>query len=741
MGSVAPLSSRSDDSPLSSTFRELLSILCAALLCGCAGQFAEAPTSISALRAEAAASPKDAQAQTRLALAEIFADAGDPQSVPPQMARALALSPHDVRLMFAAGIYEDSHGHPAHALEYYMRALTLAPRSKDPVAPHIAELAVHAIGGLQGSVAGYNDKVRAPFEKLLAQKVLPLPARHNAGVLLMQLAYRRGDRDAAQRIAENIGCATRFRAAGPFGPRDLLSFDVEHAAKPGQPLAAQYDLGPNRGISPTRELGAHGCSVNLGGGPIANGGTTYAQSYADIAEPGDYVMRFESPNSSEVFIDGKSIARIDRRATLEPDVLFFPLALAKGRHEITIKISTRHPNPALSIALSKESPNAAEAIALPFSPQSQEGFARYLRAATAAARDDVLGARQVMTDIDPQHPSAALLLSLRASLLLTDPLQPGDNREDDARRLLLAALQRDPNIWSAELQLAGMTAGNGREKEAITELRNAVSHWPEVPAIAITLSQLLRGQHWEHEADVVIAKLRKLVPDACAPMSAELDAVRTRQREAQAAKIAEQVEQCDAQANARYASLLRQRRWAEAKVELERMAALEPPQNRYPWILARLELAKNRGDQADVDKQIAELRTLYPRSSTGTLELVDRLAGQGNNPVALSTLQQSLRAQPESMAELNRLVPLLGGTDVMARSASTAWPRSKPSRRAAAATTARRCSCSITWRCACSKTAPASSSSTASRRRRATKPSTTSAKSKFPKAPTSSPCA
>ena len=262
-------------------------------------------------------------------------------------------------------------------------------------------------------------------------------------------------------------------------------------SSPAQPLAAQYDLGPNRGWQNTRDLGARGCSVNLGGGPIANGGTTFAQSYVDIVEPGDYVMRFETPNSSEVFLDGKSIARIDRRTVVEPDVLFFPLTLGKGRHELTVKISTRHPNPALSIALSKEPPNAAEAIELPFDAQSQEGFARYLRAATAAARDDVLGARQVMTDIDVHHPSAALLLSLRASLLLTDPLQPGDNREDDARNLLLAALQRDPNLWSAEIQLAGMTAGNGREKEAITALRNSFSHWPEVPAIGITLASLL----------------------------------------------------------------------------------------------------------------------------------------------------------------------------------------------------------------------------------------------------------
>ena len=176
----------------------------------------------------------------------------------------------------------------------------LRPSSHDPVAPHIAELAIHAIGGLQGSVAGYNAKVRPALERALADAKLSAPARNGAGTLLMQLAYQRGDRDGAQRIAAGIGCITTFRAAGPFGPRDLLGFDSDKSVQPGKPLADQYDLGPNRGLQKTRDLGARGCSVNLGGGPIAEGGTSYAQSYIDVARAGDYVMRFESPNSSEL---------------------------------------------------------------------------------------------------------------------------------------------------------------------------------------------------------------------------------------------------------------------------------------------------------------------------------------------------------------------------------------------------------------------------------------------------------
>jgi tetratricopeptide (TPR) repeat protein len=636
------------------------------LLCLTAcGAGLQQPRSIGSLRADAAAAPHDPVAQRRLALAELFSANGDLKNVEPQLIRALTLAPNDVRLLFASGIFNDGHGHPQKALDAYLRALQASPASSDPIAPHLAELTIHAIGGLSGSVAGYEDKVRPVFERLLADGRVAAPARNGIGTMLIQLAYKRGDRDAAQQVAAAVGCVTSFRTAGPFGPRDLLGFDSDRSVVPGKPLADAYDLGPNRGLQKTRELGAHGCSVNLGGGPLAAGGTSYAQSYVSIAQPGDYVMRFESPNSSEIFVDGRSIARVDRRTRLEPDVLFLPLSLGKGRHEFTIKIGTRHPNPALSLSLNKERPNDAGAIALPFSPQSRDGFAVYVRAAAAAARDDVLGARQVMTDIDGRHRTSALLLTLRASLLLSDPLQPNDAREDDARRLLLVALARDPELWSAQVQLASMTARNGREKEAIAALRKAYEHWPEVPSIGIVLAGLLRGQSWNAEADSVVARVRTLVPDACGPLAAELDGLRARQREEQAAKVAEAVSRCDAQANARYSLFLRQRRWDDAKRELARLSALEPPQNRYPWLLAGLELAKNRGDDAEIDAYIAALRAQYPRSSTGATEQIDRLAGRGDEAGARAALASAVQSEPESMAELYRLDEVIGGKDVM----------------------------------------------------------------------------
>src|SRR5262249_31386615 len=157
------------------------------------------------------------------------------------------------------------------------------------------------------------DRVRTALAPLLNEPRLSTPARYTLGSLLVQLAYRRGDRDAAQALATQLGCVTNLRAVGPFGPRELLGFDDAQPVAPGQPLAASYDLGPGRGAQPVRELEARGCSINLGGGPIARGGTSYAQGYVDAAESGAYVLRLQAPSSVELWVDGRSLVRLDRR--------------------------------------------------------------------------------------------------------------------------------------------------------------------------------------------------------------------------------------------------------------------------------------------------------------------------------------------------------------------------------------------------------------------------------------------
>jgi tetratricopeptide (TPR) repeat protein len=649
--------------------KHVLIVILALATSACAATTSQHGGTIDALRRRAAEAPRDRDAQRALALAELFSWEGDPKRIDAQLERALALDAASARLWLAAGFHHDAHGRPEAAFDAYLRALTVAVESspeREPLAPYITELSAHALGGVDGGVVGYIERIEKEITPLLNDPRLAMPARAELGALLIDLQYRRGDRPAAQAIAAQLGCVAEGRAAGPFGPRDLLGFDQEYGGiTPGAALAAQYDLGAGRGVRPTREIGPRGCALHLGGGPLAVGGTTYLQSTLQVATTGKHILRVESPNNFELRVDGKSIARIDRRAHAHANTLYFPIELTAGAHELLVKVTTRHPNPLLSVALAPARPSDAVAITLPFSREKEQGFGRYLRASIAFGRGDVVEARLAVRGVEATPNAAALLLLQRASIMLSDPLMPGQLAQDEARRLLEQALNRDPNLWSPIAQLAHMAANNGRTKEAIAVLRDAVQKFPEVPALRLSLAGMLQDESWDAEADRVIAATRKLVPDACGPIAAELEALQARDREQAATPLVEKVMACEARGNARYSLFLRQRRFDEARVELERLAALDPPQASFAWTLARLELAKSRRDEAEIDKQIAELRRVYPQTSSALVDQIDRLAAKGDAAGALATLNAAIAAEPTALSGVRRLAPLVGGEAVL----------------------------------------------------------------------------
>jgi len=643
--------------------------LCAlALGCatGCAGGPAPRPT-LSELRAQAEKAPNDAALQTRVALGELFAYDGDPARAESQLARARKLDGSNVALALAAGLHADVHGRPGAALQHYLDAIANAARAGSLEDALAAEIATLALSGLSDSVDDFIPRVDAALSRSLAKPGLPPAARFNAQLLRVELAQRRGDRPAAQALALENGCLTEWRVAGPFGPRELLGFDADHGVNPAQPLKASYDLGPGRGERSVRELGGRGCQVSLGGGPLGEGGTSYVQAKASIPRAGSYLLRLETPNSVVLYVDGKPSLSLDRRRVMDARVRFVELELSAGEHLLTLKLGTRHPSPVMSVALVPVTTADLARVQLPAEPKLEQGFARYLHSAAQLARGDVLGARQTLTRIKVGQKASPLLFMQRASVALGDPLVPSDVRDDDARQLLLAALQRDEGLWAPTVQLARLAADNGRSKEAIEVLRAAHAHWPEVPSLELALVELLRTQDWDAEADTLVRALNKRLPHACAPAYAELEMLRRMGREKAAAATVERVMTCDARANARYALLLRKRDFQAARGELTRLEALDPPQDRFGWLLAWAELGRNLGDAALVQRSLDELRRSYPRAVSPLLEHVDLLAAAGKLAEARQALDAGLAREPASLSELRRIAPVLGAADAMER--------------------------------------------------------------------------
>lgn len=617
------------------------------------------------LRARANAG--DLQAQQTVAFAELFAPGGDSQHARGALARALAETPNAPRLLFAAGVEREVHGDPEAALDLYLRALRATATSDDPVAPHVAEIVAQSLVGMRDAVTGMRERITADARAALQAPGLPMPARAEVADLLVGLAFRRGDAAAAREIAERAGCITRWRVAGPFGPRELLGFDDAPAVAPAAPLAASYDLGPGRGVRPTRDATARGCSVRLGGGPVAQGGTSWAKAEISVRSAGRHTLRIDTPNSVALFVDGRSELRIDRRTRLYPRVLHLPIDLTAGTHTITLGLTSRHPNPVAAIAIAPEHPRDRIAVELPFTPDASTGFERVLRSAIATSRGDLVGGREPLARIARAGRVSPLVLIQRANVLGADALVPEDARADGVRRLLARASRLDPDLWYPRVRLAQMAARNGRVKEALAQLREAHARWPDVPAVGIALADLLNERSWHAEADVVIARLRRLVPDACDVLSREIDALRRRKRERQAGERIESLMACEAESNGRFGILLRQRRWDDAARELARLEALDPSEGRYGWILAAIELAKNRGDAAELDARIGELLDRYPRAERGALERLDRALANGRGEDARRELESALANEPAALAALHRLVPIARGEHVLER--------------------------------------------------------------------------
>lgn len=237
--------SSASSSPMTRT-RSLALALCLTVAAGCggAGRGVRHHASIEDLRARAAASPSDPDAQSALAEAELLLEGGDPERQRPAIDGALRLSPNSARLHFLSAVEHDTHGRLSSALDEHLRVLALVANDDDALARAMAEVSLATLADYDDSVPDFSTRVQAALEPLTTSPAVLGPAAFDAASsLLLELAHRRGDIDAVRALASAMGCVTEARVAGPFGPRALLGFDRELPPDAPGPLAAHYELG------------------------------------------------------------------------------------------------------------------------------------------------------------------------------------------------------------------------------------------------------------------------------------------------------------------------------------------------------------------------------------------------------------------------------------------------------------------------------------------------------------------
>lgn len=651
-----PLPSSPSSSDLMTRLASLL--LCVALV-GCGGATVRTtPLTAADYRARAEALPTDPELALARAEAELFANGGDTTAAQAAITRARELGASPLRTQMLAAIEADIHGRHAEALAGYLSALrtTADPAgASDPWAPVIAEVAVASIVEYDDALPGYVAQVRPVFEALYASPSASVGprARWAIGNVLVDFAYRRGDMDAVRTLAGSQRCVTAMRVAGPFGPRQLLDFDRALAPEEPGPLADSYDLGVGRGRRATRDAEARGCAVHLGNGPVGGAGTTYAEGTFSVPSAGTYTIRLETPNAVELFVDDRSVARVDRRVEPVGRTTLHAVELTAGEHRFLAKIATRHPNPILLLSLF-DGDETTDLALDDAATREAHPIAYYLDVTRSMARADWVTARERLGSIDADvAPSSVLVLA--TGIAFGDPLRAETVARDDALRFVTEARERDPEAWYPVIQAARFEADNGRVRESIAMLREGMDHYPEVLAFPLSLVDLLTARGWNDQVEPVIAAMRTRVPDACRPLRAALNRSLERGHIPESDRLAEELVGCDARSDARLQRLFRRRDWTAASTELSRLASMEPRTTRFAILDSELTVARARNDQPRIDALLRELGEMMPQSQNIVLAEVDRLMSRGDEQAARTRLLQALSVEPEAMADLRRL--------------------------------------------------------------------------------------
>ena len=310
----------------------LLALCALSVACGGAPTARDKGRPIDTLRERASAAPNDKNLWLELAVAEHLADGGDEKRAREAIAHARKIGVSSIRLTFIEAEQHVLEARPQQALEAYLQLLAQAPSSSDPLTPWLSEAAFSALIDMNDAVDDYRTRVRGALTALEPHKAkLGLTSLHALAMQNVAHAIFDGDMARAQTIAQNAGCVQRAQVAGPFGPRELIGFDRQWPAEKPGPLADKHDLGPGRGVQPTRTLETRRCVLSLGrGAHDALAGTSIVRVELTAASAGMHALRIESPNSFVVWLDGKELARSDLRKEPPFGVRYLPVELSRG---------------------------------------------------------------------------------------------------------------------------------------------------------------------------------------------------------------------------------------------------------------------------------------------------------------------------------------------------------------------------------------------------------------------------
>jgi hypothetical protein len=161
----------------------------------------------------------------------------------------------------------------------------------------------------------------------------------------------------------------------------------------------------------------------------------------------------------------------------------------------------------------------------------------------------------------------------------------------------------------------------------------------------------LKQRGWQREAELALDEARKIDPEACQPLAADVELKRDRHDVGAATRLAEPASHCNGGSD-ELADLLRNTGDLDGAIkEYRRLVALDPAKE--SWRAGLAEALKEANDPTHAVAELELLVKRYPRAAYYRRSLADELFALGQRERARKVIEEGLALTPENQ-ELSR---------------------------------------------------------------------------------------
>ena len=670
--------------------RLLLLVLFVVAACGGAPE-ANTPVDLAKLRSSAKGSG-DADKVGRWLLDEMIAPGGTAKNAAEARADLeKAKSNRGLYAGIAGGLYDETHGDPKKASEWYVRALVAAgQKNEDAQAPLIAWLAAHHLIALRGSVSNLWETNKAALEPLV-NKPGTIGWRALAELYdwstaeAFDKAEVTGDQWDAF-VTTRMGCAKNVRIAGPFGRGSA----PDRRRAPGRPSRRR---GRSRGrkiemrgsIPRVLKTERHRCFT--ASTDKSEEGIFYAETFIEVLGA-DRDLLIAVQGSIAMWIDDQQVMSRDLRDWGVWQRFGATVHVPKGRHRVLARIL----NDAGSIRLMNLDGTAATGLDTDSDARKPYGLSQPVQfgnpnpvstivdqvaheqdpkltplvtmlAAQAAwndGLDDV--AMTILTPIVTPKDAAPVTLLTAARISAGDPAFPDQVRRTTQKDFYTRASAADPRLWYARLWLLSDDAESRGATEAVEPLKKLVAEFPGEPEPAEQLSRLYGRLSWRAERMKSIQDTVARFPDDRDALGLYLVALEDDGSMAEADKVAARVKKLDADAEVDLDRAIARRDWKAAIAELRRLEKRRPDRKEIAGRIA--DVLMRSGDPTAAAEQLKKALAKNPKDSGTRLALADLAYAKGDTEALQKAFADALQAGGKGV-ELRAAIDLLEGATLL----------------------------------------------------------------------------